>query len=80
MNYQLQHIINIANELNQTGTTTASTGERIAAAFVINRMDYLPDSHNDVLDAWDRLDGRWQAYVRIIKQDYSHLINYPDHS
>ncbi len=76
MNYQLQHIINIANELNQTGTTAASTGERIAAAFVLNRMDYLPDSYSDVIEAWDRLDDQWQAYVRIIKQNYSHLINH----
>ncbi len=75
MNYQLQYIINIAIELNQTGTTTASTGERIAAAFVINRMDYLPDSYSDVIEAWDRLDDQWQTYVRIIKQNYSHLIN-----
>jgi len=76
MNYQLQHIINIANELNQTGTTAASTGERIAAAFVLNRMDYLPDSYSDVIEAWDRLDDQWQAYVRMIKQDYIHLINH----
>ncbi len=79
MNYQLQHIINIANELNRTGTTVASTGERIAAAFVLNRMDYLPDSYSDVIEAWDRLDDQWQAYVRVIKYDYTHLIHYPDH-
>ena len=78
MNYPLQKIINVANELNQTGTTAASTGERIAAAFVLNRMDYLPDSYSDVIQAWDRLDDQWQAYVRVIKYDYSHLINYPD--
>ncbi len=78
MNYPIQKIINVANELNQTGTTAASTGERIAAAFVLNRMDYLPDSYSDVIEAWDRLDDEWQAYVRIIKCDYSHLIKYPD--
>ena len=80
MNYQLQKIINVSNELNKTGTTAASTGERIAAAFVINRLDYLPDSYSDMVEAWDRLDDQWQTYVRIIKQDYSHLINYPEHS
>jgi len=78
MNYPLQKIINVANELNQTGTTAASTGERIAAAFVLNRMDYLPDSYSDVIEAWDRLDDQWQAYVRVINYDYSHLINCPD--
>jgi hypothetical protein len=78
--YQLQKIINAASELNQTGTTAASTGEQIAAAFVLNRMDYLPDSNSDVIEAWDTLGRHWQGYVRMIKQDYSHLINYPDQS
>ena len=78
MNYPLQKIINVANELNQTGTTAASTGERIAAAFVLNRMDYLPDSYSDVIEALDRLGDEWQTYIRIIKRDYRHLINYPD--
>ena len=76
MNYPIQKIINVANELNQTGTTAASTGERIAAAFVLNRMDYLPDSYRDVIEAWDRLVDQWQAYVRMIKYDYSHLIHH----
>ena len=74
MNYQLQKIIEVANELNQTGNTAASTGERIAAAFVLNRMDCLPDSYSDINQAWDRLDDQWQASVRIIKRDYQHLI------
>ncbi len=80
MKYQLQHIITTANELTQTGTTVASTGELIAAAFVLNRMDYLPEHHNDIIEAWDALGEKWQGYVRVIKQDYSHLINYPDPS
>ena len=74
MHPNLQKIIEVANELNQTGSTAASTGERIAAAFVLNRIEYLPDTYRDVIDAWDRLDGRWQTYVRTIKQDYNHLI------
>ncbi len=50
-----------------------STGERIAAAFVLNRMELLPDGYTDVIEAWDRLDG-WQFYVRLIKNDYMHII------
>ncbi len=72
--WQIKKIINVANQLKQTGSTAASTGERIAAAFVLNRMDYLPAAYTDALEAWDRLDEQWQAYVRIIKQDYQHLI------
>jgi hypothetical protein len=64
----------VANSLQITGSTGASTGERIAAAFVLNRMEYLPDSYRDAVEAWDRLDDEWQAYVRLIKRDYMYLI------
>jgi hypothetical protein len=73
--YPLQKIINVASELNQTGTTAASTGEKIAAAFVLNRMDYLPDGYSDIIEAWDFLGVQWQGYVRIVKRNYSRQIN-----
>ncbi len=75
MQWQIEKIIQVANQLNQTGTTAASTGEQIAAAFVLNRADYLPDSYSDMIEAWDRLGDAWQDYVRIIKRDYMHLID-----
>lgn len=75
MNWQIDKIIEVANCLQATGSTAASTGERIAAAFVLNRPDYLPNSYNDMLEAWDRLDEDWQIYVRVIKRDYMHLVN-----
>ncbi|UZJ43435.1 hypothetical protein OOT55_12310 [Marinimicrobium sp. C6131] len=34
-------IINVANQLQRTGITDASNGEFIAAAFALDRMDYL---------------------------------------
>ncbi len=74
MNWQIEKIINVANQLQRTGRTGASTGERIAAAFVINRPEYLPANYSDMVEAWDRLDDEWQAYIRIIKQDYMHMI------
>lgn len=71
--WQIEKIIEVANCLQATGSTGASTGERIAAAFVLNRMDYLPDMYSDMIEAWDRLDD-WQHYVRLIKRDYMHRI------
>lgn len=71
--WPIDKIINVANELQHTGATGASTAEHIAAAFVLNRMDYLPAGYTDVLEAWDRLDT-WQRYVRLIKRDYRHRI------
>lgn len=65
----------MANCLQATGSTGASTGERIAAAFVLNRMEYLPAMYSDAVEAWDRLDDEWQACVRLIKRDYMHRIS-----
>ena len=74
MAWQIEKIINVANELQRTGGTGASTGERIAAAFVLNRMDYLPGGYPDVLEAWERLDATWQYCVWQIKREYMHRI------
>ena len=72
---EIEKIIDVANSLLHTQRTGASTGEHIAAAFVLNRQDYLPHGYTDMVDAWDRLDQEWQGYVRIIKRDYMHQID-----
>jgi len=72
--WEIEKIIEVANGLNASGSTGASTGEQIAAAFVLNRPDYLPSMYADMVEAWDRLDDEWQHYVRLIKRDYMHLI------
>ncbi len=74
MKWQIEKVIEVAKQLNKTGKTGASTGERIAAALVLNRPDYLPPMYSDVVEAWDRLDDEWQHYVRLIKSDYGHLV------
>ena len=75
MSWEIEKIIEVANQLQRTGSTAASTGERIAAAFVINRQEYLPACYSDMVEAWDRLEGDWQQHVRLIKREYMHLIN-----
>ncbi|MGD9170458.1 MAG: hypothetical protein PVI97_10435 [Candidatus Thiodiazotropha sp.] len=72
--WEIEKIIEVANSLASTGNSGASTGERIAAAFVLNNPAYLPSYYNDMVEAWDRLGDEWQGYVRLIKQDYMHLI------
>ena len=72
MQWQIQKIIEVAHELQRTGTTGASTGEQIAAAFALNRMAYLPPGYS-VIEAWESL-GSWQGYVKRVRQDYRHLI------
>ncbi len=73
MQWQIKKIIEVANQLNRTGSTAASTGERIAAAFVLNDPTYIPEGYN-IIEAWDRLDDVWQGYVRLIQRDYLYLI------
>jgi hypothetical protein len=72
--WEIEKIIEVANCLASTGSSGASTGERIAAAFVLNRMEFLPASYRDAVEAWDRLDTEWQGYVRRIKRDYQHKL------
>ena len=69
----VKQLINIARHLHKTGRSGASTGEQIAAAFILNKPKYLPDNYSDMVEAWERLDN-WQKYVKVIKQDYMHLI------
>ncbi len=70
--YPIDKIINVANELTSGNTTSASTSEQIAAAFVLNRVEFLPPGYN-VIDAWERL-GEWQSIVKTINADYSDLL------
>ena len=72
MQWEIQKIINVSNELLRRGRTGASTGEQIAAAFVLDRMEYLPEGYS-VIEAWERLDD-WQPYVKRIRYEYMHLI------
>lgn len=72
--WELTKIIDAAIELHTAGTTTAATGEHIAAAFVLNRQDCLPAGYRDLIEAWDQLGERWQQHVRTVKHDYAHLI------
>ena len=64
-------LLSVARELHSSGRTAASTGERIAAAFVINNMAYLPEGYT-VLEAWDRLETKWQRITLALHKTYGH--------
>ena len=72
MQWEIEKIINVCNELTQTNQTGASTSELIAAAFVLNKMEYLPRGYS-VIEAWERLDD-WQVHVKRIRHQYMYLI------
>ena len=71
--WEIEKIINVANELASTGSSAGSTGEVIAAAFVLDRMEFIPHGYS-VIEAWERLDERWQGYVKQVKAHYSDLL------
>ncbi len=71
--WEIEKIINVANELASIGTSGASTSEMIAAAFVLNRMEFIPHGYS-VIEAWERLGEEWQEYVRQILASYSDLL------
>ncbi len=70
---EIEKIINVANELACTGSTNGSASEIIAAAFVMNRMEFLPEGVA-VIDAWEQLDYHWQRYVKEVRGFYSDLL------
>lgn len=74
MNSQQQRIISVANELITDHATAGSTSEQIAAAFILNKPEYLPDSYPVMVEAWDRLGDEWQQHVRTIRDEYRHLL------
>lgn len=77
MNYEMARIIEVANDLAINGSTAGSTGECIAAAFVLNDMTLLLPPYEDALDAWERLGDRWQRYVKEIKSHHMDRIHLP---
>ena len=70
--YQINKIISVANELASTGNTRGSTGEIIAAAFVLNRMEYLPEDYR-IYEAWERISDL-QPIVKIIVSQYHYKV------
>lgn len=72
--WEIEKIIEVANELLASGGTAASTSEQIAAAFVLNRPEYLPAAYRDLIEAWDRLGQRWQQHVRTVKREHLHRL------
>ena len=66
-----QKLLSVSRQLHTTGRTGASTGEVIAAAFIINNMEYLPKGYT-ILEAWDRLEPLWQRITLALHKTYGH--------
>lgn len=71
--HPLNRILQVARSLLENRAFNASTNEWIAAAFVLERLDYLPQGLG-VMEAWERLDIEWQFYARHLRQEYRQVI------
>lgn len=71
--YPLDRVLEVARSLLEKSAVRASTRERIAAAFVLERMEYLPSGWG-AIEAWERLDIEWQFYVKHLRQDCRYLV------
>lgn len=47
-----------------------SVGEQIAAAFILNRLDLLPESYTHPLDAVDRLGPTWLQMAIAYRREH----------
>ncbi|CAJ0794000.1 MAG: hypothetical protein QM625_09220 [Ralstonia sp.] len=59
MDSQLQHITEKARAARIGGFCRLSTGEKLAAALVLNRPDWLDSMGYTIAEAIDRLDHGW---------------------
>lgn len=69
----LAHIVRVAKLAHRQGYGVLSTGERLAAAMVLNRADWLAEMSYTLPEAIDRLGPDWvsrlHAAERIVLDD-----------
>lgn len=68
----IEKIITVANDLACGDEVSGKTTEVIAAAFVLERLEFLPYGYN-IIEAWERIED-WQCLIPIIKVKYSDLL------
>lgn len=59
----LNHIIRKSRDAKNGGFGVLSTSEQLAAAFVLNRPDWLADAGYTMAEAVERLGAKWLALI-----------------
>jgi len=59
----LSHIINKSRDAKNGGFGVLSTSEQLAAAFVLNRPDWLASAGYTMAEAVERLGAKWLALI-----------------
>ena len=60
---ELDHIIRKARDAKRGGFGVLSTGEKLAAALVLNRADWLASMDYTMAEAIDRVGTAWLALI-----------------
>lgn len=59
----LEHIVSKTRDARRGGLGVLSTGERLVAALVLNRSDWLADMDYTIAEAIERIGPHWVALV-----------------
>ncbi|WEX79479.1 hypothetical protein PYH37_006402 (plasmid) [Sinorhizobium numidicum] len=62
-NRELEHIITKARDAKNGGFGVLSTGEKLAAALVLNRPDWLADMNYTLAEAIERVGPEWLTMI-----------------
>ena len=71
--WEIEKIIYVAKQLVTEGCSSGSTGEVIAGAFALDKMEFLPYGYS-VIESWERLEPEWQGYVKEVRAKYMHRL------
>ncbi|WP_256754649.1 hypothetical protein [Mesorhizobium sp. Mes31] len=70
---ELNHIVGKSRDAKNGGFDALSTSEQLAAAFVLNRPDWLGSAGYTMAEAVERLGAKWLALIppaaRILRDD-----------
>ncbi|RWH12891.1 MAG: hypothetical protein EOQ74_16790 [Mesorhizobium sp.] len=75
--HELQHIITKARDAKHGGFGVLSTGEKLAAALVLNRPDWLAEMNYTLAEAIERVGPQWLALIpeaaRVLEYEDEHV-------
>jgi hypothetical protein len=66
MNASYEHLLRKAQDAKRGGHeawSVQSTGERVAVALVLNRVDWLAEMDYSIAEAIDRSGSEWVAFI-----------------
>ncbi|MCF3643339.1 hypothetical protein LXM94_25635 [Rhizobium sp. TRM95111] len=61
--HELDHIVSKSRDAKRGGFGVLSTGEKLAAALVLNRADWLADMNYTMAEAIERVGMDWLARI-----------------